>query len=329
MKISYSPYVLRPLSTPNAVTALKEREGALLQIGWPDGRLGYADLHPWPELGDAPLDEQLTGLRNGKISAQAEQSIWLAHRDADLRQQKKSIFDSALKLKNNFVVTNCAEVDIEQLESLRSKGFTCLKIKVGRNLQVESEFINQAAARDFLLRLDFNGVGRWQIFERFMSRLEQMAFSRIEYVEDPFPFDDGAWAEARQLVPIALDNQFSRVVWKTFKRKPFDVLVIKPAKIDVERAIELCKTYSLKATVTSYMDHPVGVMHALGVAMALKKNHGKMMLEPGCLTHLLYESDLFSKEIVFIGPSILKVPGTGVGFDALLEGLKWHPIKLT
>ncbi|MNL64543.1 hypothetical protein D3C87_1887680 [compost metagenome] len=104
--------------------------------------------------------------------------------------------------------------------------------------------------------------------------------------------------------------------------------MIKPAKCDVDQAISRGKKFNLKAVVTSYMDHPVGMIHALGVAMELKKLHGEMMLDPGCLTHQLFKMGSFSAEINTQGPFVMKVPGTGVGFDKLLEAQKWQQIQL-
>ena len=328
MKISYSPYTLKPVEALNAQAGAEPRQGILLKVDWGHGKIGYSDLHPWPELGDQNLDQQLSALRDGKITPQIEQSLWLANRDAELRLQNKNIFDDGVKLKNNFLINNYQTIKDGQLDEIKQSGFTCLKVKVGRDLKAESDFISRAVAKDFLLRLDFNGTGTWQIFERFIANLDKLTLSRIDYVEDPFPYDDTSWADARKLVKIALDNQYSRVKWGDFKRVPFDVLIIKPAKLDVDHAISLCQKYFLQATVTSYMDHPVGMMHALGVAMELKQTHPKMMLDPGCMTHMLYQMDMFSASIPQQGPYLMRVDGTGVGFNELLEKQQWYQIKL-
>lgn len=328
MKISYSPYTLKPVVSLNANSGVEPRQGVLLKVDWGDGKIGYSDLHPWPELGDKTLDEQLSLLRDGKVTTQIEQSLWMANRDADLRSQNKNIFDHGTKLKNNFLISDFRAIKLGQLDEIKQSGFTCLKIKVGRDLEAETEFISRAAGKDFMLRLDFNGTGTWQIFERFIASLDKLVLSRIEYVEDPFPYDDNSWADARKLVKIAIDNQFSRVRWGNFKRIPFDVLIVKPAKMDVDYAMQLCDKYMLQATVTSYMDHPVGIMHALGVAMELKKAHGKRMLDPGCLTHHLYQMDMFGASIPQQGPYLMRVEGTGVGFNGLLEKQAWYQIKL-
>lgn len=328
IKISYSPYTLKPVQSLNAVAAATSREGVLLKIEWSDGLTGYADLHPWPELGDLSLEDQLSDLRRGRISSQIEQSIWLAHRDAQLRRDKKNVFDGGEKIKNNFLLSDFKLMKPGFLDELKKQGFTTLKVKVGRDLQEEADILTHIAAAGLKIRLDFNAVGSWQIFERFIGNLPTTVRPLIEYVEDPFPFDANAWKEAKKLVKIAVDNQYDKVPWEKMTSAPFDVIVIKPAKTDVDKAIERCQKWNLKASVTSYMDHPVGVTHAIGMAMELKKKYGEMILETGCLTHRLYQMDSFSAELSTQGPYLLKVKGTGVGFDQLLGALSWYQIKM-
>ncbi|WP_295904125.1 o-succinylbenzoate synthase MenC [uncultured Bdellovibrio sp.] len=328
IKISYSPYTLKPVQSLNAVSSAAPREGVLLKVEWSDGLTGYADLHPWPELGDLSLEDQLSELRRGRMSVQIEQSIWLARRDAQLRKDKKSVFESGEKIKNNYLLSDFKLIKPGFLDELKTEGFTTLKMKVGRDLQEEADILTHIAAAGLKIRLDFNAVGSWQTFERFIGNLPPTVRPLIEYVEDPFPFDVNAWKEAKKLVKIAIDNQYDRVPWDRLVAAPFDVIVMKPAKTDIDKAIERCKKWNLKATVTSYMDHPVGVAHAIGVAMELKKKYGEMILEAGCLTHRLYQMDPFAAEISTQGPYLLKVKGTGVGFDRLLEATSWFQIKM-
>ena len=46
------------------------REGALLRVND-----GFADVHPWPTLGDAPLDEQLALLARGELTPLTRASL--------------------------------------------------------------------------------------------------------------------------------------------------------------------------------------------------------------------------------------------------------------
>lgn len=328
IKIAYSPYTLKTQNSLNALAPVDARDGMLLKIQWPDDdRTGYADLHPWPELGDASLEAQMSDLRLGKMSPQIEQSVWLADRDAKLRQEKKSIFEVGHTVKNNFIITDFTLATEAYLNQLRENNFTTLKIKVGRNLKGEANFVNRAAECGFLMRLDFNGAGSPETFRCFVQDLDPRTRTCIEYVEDPMPFEEKDWIDARRLLPLALDNQFSRVDWGSIRQAPFDVLVVKPAKMDIPRALQLCELFSLRATVTSYMDHPVGMMHALSVAMSMKKDRPEMFNDSGCMTHNLFQKDNFSAQIPTLGPFVTRNSGTGIGFDSLLESQKWYQVK--
>jgi O-succinylbenzoate synthase len=327
IKLSFHPYVLKPFTSLNSVSAGAPRTGALFKVEWPDGAIGYGDLHPWTELGDDSLEKQIEGLRKGKISPMMEQTIWLARKDALLRKKGKTFLTTGEKVRNNYLITHVDEIVPGFLDDLKRQSFSTIKLKVGRDLKEEATAITRIAAAGFKMRLDFNGLGSWQTFEKFFTGLSASERVWIEYVEDPFPYDEGAWADAKKLVKVALDVPYAQVDWDNLKKAPFDILVIKPAKMDVDQAIERCKKFNLKATVTSYMDHPVGMMHAMAIAMECKENHPNLMLDAGCLTHRCYQIDPFAAEINTQGPFLAAVKGSGIGFDRLLGALPWQSLK--
>src|SRR5260221_7143857 len=74
-------YELIPRVRLNARAGEGARRGALLNA---DG--GYADIHPWPELGDASLDEQLALLSTGETTALTAQSLRAGAADAPPRR---------------------------------------------------------------------------------------------------------------------------------------------------------------------------------------------------------------------------------------------------
>lgn len=329
MKISYSPYTLKPVQHLSALAHQGDRYGVLLKVEWPDGLVGYADLHPWTEFGDPTWEEQLAGIRQGHISTMLEQSIWMARKDAQLRQQAKNAFEGLTTVKNNYIISDIMTEPDSLVARLKSEGFETVKLKVGRDLQKEAELIS-LLGRDgaFKLRLDFNAVGTWQTYERFMSSLDKVALQRVQYVEDPFPFDPQAWTEAKRFAPIAIDNEISKVDLKKLKGKPFDVVILKPAKMDVSSTVQNCIIHDLKITVTSYMDHPVGVIHALAIASDLKKAHPQRILDAGCMTIKLFQMDAYSAEVVVSGPYLKRPPGRGIGFDQFLAKEPWTQVKL-
>lgn len=328
IKLSFHPYVLNPLTALNSVSAGAPRTGALFKVDWVDGQTGYADLHPWMEFGDESLETQIEKARRGQISLMLKQTIELARRDAVLRKEGKSIQVFGENVRNNFLVTQVDQITPEFLTKIKGQGFTTVKMKAGRDLGKEAAAIKLVAVSGLKVRLDFNGAGSWQIFKDFMMDLSSEERAAIEYVEDPFPFEESTWADAQKLVKIALDAPYEQVKWAQLAKPCFDVVIIKPAKMNVEQALERCQKFNLKATVTSYMDHPVGVMHALGVAIECQKKYPQMMLESGCLTHLQYQANAFSEEMKTQGPYLLAVPGAGIGFNNLLEAIVWQPVQL-
>ncbi|MFP5519104.1 MAG: hypothetical protein ACLGGX_04325 [Bdellovibrionia bacterium] len=326
MIIQYSPYTLRPRTVLNAAQGgvAKTRQGVLLKVTWPDGRIGYSDLHPWEELGDKNLSEQLQDLKAGRLSYQLEQSLWLANRDSHLRQAGKSIFDEGIKVINNYILTDYLSAPDGLVDEIKQQKFNTVKLKVGMNLDSEIEFIARLASANFQVRLDFNSVGSLKIFEKFYNKLTPLARASIEYVEDPFRYNYEQWMQASQMLPLAMDNEVHAVDWsQETEPLPFGTLVLKPAKCDVNTYLKWAQNFNLKIAVTSYMDHPVGVIHAVGVAMELQRDYPEVMLEAGCMTHALYQLDEYSAQIDCSGPYFKRVTGTGVGFDNLLAKAQW------
>jgi len=326
MKISYSPYTLQALTNLNAKADRRHRDGILLKVEDAEGRVGYADLHPWPELGDQDLIAQLTALRENGSSPLIRQSLWMAERDAQWRSQGQSIFDLGPTIKNNKTVTDPAQVNSEILQQWQSEGFEIVKLKMGRDLATETHCLNLLAEHNFKIRLDFNLSATQESFQNFLQGLSVKTREAIDYVEDPFPFAAKAWSEMRQQVPLAMDMPFEHVKWESFTEAPCDVLIVKPAKMDLSKALQISDRWNLKITVTSMMDHCVGELHALAVAMELKKSRGVQILQAGCMTHSLYQADSFSRELVTEGPVFVKGAGAGIGFDTLLSGLFWRSV---
>lgn len=291
MTIRVHRYELIPRARLNARAGEGGRRGALLNI---DG--GYADVHPWPELGDAPLDEQLARLARGETTALTAQSLRFAAADAAARRAGRSLFDGLTVPRSHWPAA-AGEAPAE---------FDIIKIKMpGSELP--------PAGR---LRLDFNATLDAGAFARLARTLPRERIDsdreRIDFVEDPCPYDPATWRALREEtgLRLALDRQIAF--------DGVDVLVIKPA---IQRAEE-AELGDREIVVTSYMDHPVGQLHAAAVAARVAPN-----AICGLVTHLLYEPNAFSERLRLDGARLVPPGGSGIGFDDLLEGLPWT--KLT
>lgn len=326
IQISFHPYKLVPLKAVNAVTTTTAREGALLKVEWEGMGIGYADLHPWPEFGDLSLQQQLEDMRRKKFSAQVQQSIWFAERDVQARHDKKSILSYGVPVKNNYLISSYADLTPALVKAIQEQGFETIKLKCGKDFIGEVRALNSLDGTGLRIRLDFNASIDEAAFRKFLGELSSEVLASIEYVEDPFEYKAVHWQEMNELVPLAIDNELAKVEWSKVSARPFAAVVVKPAKTNVEDVLEQCLRRNIKMTITSNMDHPVGVMHAVAVAGEYKKSHPDLMLEAGCLTHSLYQAEAFSNLMKTQGPYLHPVPGVGIGFDQLLAEVPWQPL---
>jgi o-succinylbenzoate synthase len=328
MKFYYALYELTPKKLKPKDPPPVPRKGALLKVEWSDDKIGYADIHPWPEFGDADIEEQLSQLRQMKLTPLAEQAIWLASIDAKARQDKKNIYDNQNLLRNNGLLLRINPSTVELFDPLVKQGFTVVKVKVGYELQDEIDMMNRASlTHNVKIRMDFNSRLSWSSFEKYVNGLTPAAKRQIEYFEDPFPYNAELWKEARQIMPLAIDWELSKIPLDQVEPVEADILVIKPTHDDVYARVEQCQKWNKKMTVTSHMGHPLGVMQCAYVAQDLAKKYPKMMLDPGCLTFDIFEPTEFSSLLNVQGPFIKKVGGWGIGFDFILKSQKWNLLK--
>jgi o-succinylbenzoate synthase len=317
MKIWIHRYELHPRWQPNVRSARVPRAGALLRVG-----RGYADLHPWPELGDARLEAHLDSIRDGLPSPLAARSLRCAEVDGEARGADYSMFRELTIPPSHFPL---GPIDrVIDLPILSAAGYDRLKIKLGADPRVDSTRLLERAeailALDFRLRLDFNSSYGLAEMDEFLGALTPAILSRIEFLEDPTPADSGLWRRLRSRweIPIAADRE-----------KPaadsWDVAVIKPAW-EGDSVIEAAIAAKKPIVVTSAMDHPLGQMWAAWNAATLWRDHPQAVLPCGLLSHDTYETNGFSEVIRVEGSRLLPVGGTGLGFDEQLENLDWSPL---
>ncbi|HSP35776.1 MAG TPA: enolase C-terminal domain-like protein, partial [Thermoanaerobaculia bacterium] len=185
-------YELQPRRALSAVAAPGPRRGALIRV---DG--GFADVHPWPELGDLPLDEQLAGLGRGETTKLTTRSLELARIDASFREQERSAFDG-LTIPLSHWPGNDPPPE-----------FDTAKVKSAHDLPERVR-----------LRIDFNATLTAEQFERVAKWLPR---DRVDFVEDPCPYDPATWRELRRKTGLRLALDRGVAV------DGVDVLVVKPA----------------------------------------------------------------------------------------------------
>lgn len=311
-KVRHSFYELVGKRNIQSKQSYSSRKGALLQVEFEDGSVGYADCHPWEELGDLPLKTQLELLAEGRCTRLTARSVHYAKIDAKARSNKFNVLEKCQIPSSHYFISDLDAAALEEAEKAWLSGFTHFKVKLGKELHKEEELLKSLAKKipEAKFRLDFNSKLNRDQFITFLDRISSFK-SNIDFVEDPFPFDYGAWRQIQESFEISLaaDEYFKIAFGNPEAAK---VLVMKPA-VHCMKLID----GSQRLVVTSYLDHPIG---QLGAAYIASKASSEVC---GLLSHHAYESNSFSQGIQHQGPQLVSANGTGFGFDEQLQSLKF------
>ncbi len=301
MKIALHHYSLRSRGCLNAKSARRAFDGVLIRVGEKD--FGYGCIHPWQELGDEPLDEQIEKLKVGEMTPLIREALVCAKIDADARKEGRNLFDGLQVPLSHATLPMVGDV----IDNAVRCGFDRVKLKVGRDWEEESVLIASQMQRypDLKWRFDFNHTCSIEEVDAFLKPLQ---LEKIDFIED---------AENSCGVTQALDREDQRVI------EEYEVLVVKPARQNAWDAFTQVQAAEKKAMVTSYMDHPLGQSYAAYVAGKLLQEFPDVILPCGLITHGLFEQDAFTKMLGVPSPSFRPARGTGLGFDELLEDLAW------
>ena len=319
-RIEYSTYILKKIAVNSA------RVGALLKIEWPDG-IGYSDLHPWPEFGDAYLKEQLKifadYLKNPKtilLSPLQQQSIHYSRLDAQARTQKISLLNELVVPESHYLITREEETREDSLAQMTEAGFNKVKVKIGGDpLMAVIHIAHLASQIQQSLRLDANAQWGESELSQFAEKIPEDLKPRIEFIEDPFHSAPTAWKILSEKYNLKFARDFC-----ADKDLSYAVRILKPA---AENVPHLAATEPAALVVSSYLDHPLGQVCAAYEAALLKQKYGDRVLDCGLLSQHVYEVNDFSQAMAVQGPKFPKIHGTGFGFDELLKNLRWQVVK--
>lgn len=309
MRLSIAPYTLIAKSSPG-VSASRERRGTLIRVEDSRGHHGYADVHPWAELGDLTLEEEIERMRRGRFSQLSRRSVQFALSDLTERSHRHSSFRHLTIPESHWLVGDVHQLDIEELKKIRDFGFTYMKLKVNGTTE-EVEHLNALPLQLFKLRFDFNARLTPQAFLSWIYQFDHR--DAIDFVEDPTPYDPQVWKMLRAETTCAL----------AVDRLPTDVAADAADVVIYKPAIQSFAPLGL-VCVTSYLDHPVGQMHAALEAAKLAKKQDLPIC--GLASHFAYEVNDYSKSMFMQGSRILSPQGAGIGFDELLAQEKWQPV---
>lgn len=322
MKICISPYQLKPSSQLNHLHSKKSvRDGVLLKIKFDDGLIGYSDFFPFQALGDIPIEEHLKSLYTNDVTDHLKLSISYARQDAIAREQCISCYTER-KIKNHFLITSLQAYSFSQIDDLVSLGFDTFKFKLAGDLEKELLLLKEllpSLDQKIKVRLDFNERFSFNEFRKFLDKITDWLGSYLEFIEDPFSYNEDQWIGIQKDYRICLALDMAEDVRQV--KRGFDYIVLKPAIQQIDSFLE--HIGNKKVVITHYMDSAIGQMIAFSEAQkAFDK--GVQIVDCGLLSSNIFDDDQFSLLIKESGPYLVPPPGKGYGFDDVLKGMSWN-----
>ena len=297
----------------NSLSNRRVFDGALIQVNG-----GYGCIHPWPELGDPPLEKCLADLAGDRRWPIVRRALRCAEFDAVARRFEHSLFEEMEVPESHATL---AANDIAEVARAVEAGFKQVKLKLGRDPMAEARFLDDMASEYPALgwRLDFNEVLEPDAITEFLTSLHPQTLAAISFVEDPCPYAESTWTALHQQtkVNLAVDRESAP------HRSAAQVMVIKPAIDEPTPLAEGALAHHQRVVVTSYMDHPLGQAFAAWEAARLDLRMPGLVDLCGLQTHHLFEPDAFVDLLGPWSPKFQAPPGHGLGFDDLLDALPW------
>lgn len=308
-----SRYRIKSRGFLNAISGRREFEGALIRSGD-----GFGCIHPWPELGDPPLEKCLADLQGERRWPIVRRALRCAEYDEAARSRSESLFEDMEVPASHATLTDSKAAAV--LQAVEA-GFTVVKLKGGRDPQKEAAFLEAMAAEFPALkwRIDFNEALSPEQASSFLLGLSEKTKATIDFVEDPCPFSETVWPELhrKSRIPLAIDRESAP------HRIGAQVTVIKPAVDEPYLLGEAAIAHRQRVVLTSYMDHPFGQAFAAWEAARLELQFPGLVGVCGLQTHHLFEADAFTEALGPWSPEFKIPPGTGLGFDDFLDALPW------
>jgi len=316
-------------------------KGVLLALEGENNQFGYADLHPWTTLGDLDVHEQLRLLQQGTPTLQTLLSLEYANRDLQAKVNKSGGIRSLKEIKNHYLVLeNLTTMDhLENFLIKTFKGHTLLlKLKLTpQSLTSLPSLLNSAANQYPFIRwrLDANSLLNFQEICLFWKKLSDQTQKQIQFIEDPCLYDRKSWMNLEnEGIPLAIDFEIKN--WKNSKELTSPtpsgktIFVLKPAIQNMNQWKEFFLLNPHYFMITSYLDHPVGLLHALWTAESFYEIFPKYLLPCG-LSFPFYQQQL---DQIWDGLSLDPIHHSwstenslGIGYSQILKELPWQTLN--
>jgi hypothetical protein len=169
MGVKFSKYSLIPCSRLNRFE-ITSREGCYFSL---DDKL-FLDYCPWIQFGDLSVDDMILSIKESNDIPKLFSKLFEID-SRGIQDQYKSFLNHDLNIQKHskYIKVKCDEsTDLTKLISSFSS--------------------------DNKLRLDFNNALTPSVFKDMFSKLDNQYKNRIDYIEDPFIYDEQEWTRLQQ-----------------------------------------------------------------------------------------------------------------------------------
>lgn len=271
---------------------------------------GFGCVQPWECFGHASLDEHWNACKKGREHDYPllVQALKCTKEDARARNNGSSWWTDCIVPKSHATITDLST----QAEEAMQRGFSTWKCKVNSDSFSLIETLMQNY-EDVRFRLDFNETGNHDQLRKWLVSLPNDWKARIDFIEDPFPYDLNEWNALSDScgIAFAVDREYAE--WTTQSNA---LPIWKPAWNQCGGIVPD------QLIVTSAMDHPVG--QAWAAYSAAKYAVTNLC---GLRTDHLFEENAFTDVMGEWSPAWPRLEGLGMGFDQQLEDLTWTRLR--
>jgi o-succinylbenzoate synthase len=338
------------------------REGVIVELTMSDGLIGCGEIAPLPEFAGSDLSTAITALAQfvGSLRGQTPTAalemvasaltkrtippatacgLEMALLDALGQAQgipishmlphaePTQLVEMRAHVPVNAVIgAQSQEIAVQQARQAVARGFSCLKLKVGRAAWTDLERV--AAVRDAVgpgmqLRLDANASWDYALAREVLTACAPLD---VQYVEQPLPAADidGMRRLRREAsVPLAVDEALYDIesARRLLAAQAADVLIIKPqlaGGLRIGRQIvQLAAQSAVQCVVTSTIESGIGVAGALHLVAASPE----ISLACGLATLDMFVDDLILEELLLADGRLTLPGGLGLGVHLDREAL--------